>query len=427
MAIRVFVWTVPALVLLFVADCMAGPETLDSLIQAALENNRELIASSSRYQSMKHEADAAGALPDPQFTISAMDLPRKTLSLTEMEMSGISVGLSQVIPWPSKLSATSRVSRLTAEMELSNVKGRRNSLVREIKHAYYEYSYWSFAENIIDENIKLGEDIIDFMETRYSTGRASLEEVTSARVSKSELDNEKLDIRAQIRSAVFMLSQLVNDTTLTDSTLVPFLTLNLDDSLKQTPDFSNNPMLAGAATKYEAARAKHSLAKSEYWPELMVGADYLIRKYDTSQVMAGIMFPGEDMWSFHFGFTLPLWFFAKQNKMKTAARYEIDAARAEQQFVDLQLKQSVKEAQSQLESLRQRTRHFIKSIIPLSEAAYNSGFVAYEVGQIDFESLLEDQMNLYESKLEHIELVKEYHQTKAYLDELTGKEYGELK
>lgn len=425
MAIRALVWSVSVAVFLLAADIKAGPETLDSLIRTALKNNAGLLAANNRYQAMRHEAKAAGALPDPQINLSAMDLPRKTLSLTEMEMSGISVGLSQTIPWPGMLSAKSKVSKLTAEIEASGAKSLRNSLVRQIKHYYYEYSYWTFAENVVNDNIKLSEEIIDYIETRYGTGAGSLEEVVSARVSKNELINEKFHYLEQKRAAMYMIKQLVNDTTWADTSLTPFLTFNIDSVSLEQPDYSGNPNMVGAVTAYEAARAKHALAKSEYWPELMIGADYLIRKYDTSHVNAGHMLPGEDLWSFHFGFTVPLWFFAKQKKMTTATKYEIEAARFEQQAVDIELKQSIRETQALLKSMADRTRHFQVSIIPLTEAAYNSAHVAYEVGQIDFQSLLEDQIDVYESKLEHLELVKEYHQTKAYLDELIGKEYGE--
>ncbi len=425
MAIIALVWSVFAALFLVAADINAGPETLDSLIQAGLKNNASLLAANNRYLAMRHEAKAAGALPDPQINLSAMDLPRKTLSLTEMEMSGISVGLSQTIPWPGMLSAKSRYSQLTAEVEASVTKSTRNSLVRQIKHYYYEYSYWTFAENVVNDNIKLSEDIIDYIETRYGTGAGSMEEVVSARVNKNELINHKLHFLEQKRTALYMIKQLVNDTGWADTALTPFLTFNIDSVSQDQPDYSGNPGMVGAATKYEAARAKQSLAKSEYWPEFMIGADYLIRKYDSSHVSAGHMFPGEDLWSFHFGFTVPLWFFAKQKKMTTAAKYEIEAARFEQQAVDIELKQSIRDTQTMLKSLAERTRHFQMSIMPLSEAAYNSAHVAYEVGQIDFQSLLEDQISVYESKLEHLEIVKEYHQTKAYLDELIGKEYGE--
>ena len=57
--------------------------------------------------------------------------------------------------------------------------------------------------------------------------------------------------------------------------------------------------------------------------------------------------------------------------------------------------------------------------------AQGAAFVAYEVGQIDFKALLADQVNLLNAKLAHLNLVKQFHQTQAALDELTGKEYGE--
>jgi outer membrane protein TolC len=322
------------------------------------------------------------------------------------------------------LAAKSRMAKLGAEVEGADVCSMRNSIARAIKHYYYEYSYWTFAENLIDDNIHLNEQIIDYIEKRYGTGAGSMEEVLSARVAKNELENEKLDVQFEKRGALYMLKQLVNDTSSFDTTLLPFLSFRLDEIGDSIPNYSNNPGLGGAATKYEVARAKHSLAKSEYWPEFMIGADYLIRQFDSSQLNSThIAFPGEDMWSFHFGFTLPLWFFSKQSKMTKAAKYEMESAKANERAVDIGLRQSIREAQVKLRTLKERTNHFVEAIIPLTESAYDAAYVAYEVGQVDFQKLLEDQMALYMSKLEHLKQVKEFHQTKAYLDELTGSVY----
>ena len=425
MAIRAFFWSACAIALLTAADCNAGTETLDSLIRAALENNRDLMAADNRYQSMKYEAEAAGVLPDPKISLSAMNLPRKSLSLTGMDMSGISVGVSQGIPWPSRLSSVSRIAKYKAEMESANSNSVRNSIVRQVRHNYYEYSYWVFAINLLNENIGLSENIIDFVETRYANGQSSIEEVISARVSKNEMENRRLHFESVKQSALYRIRQLVHDSTISDQALSPFLTFKLGDFPAERPDYSGSPALKGASSRYQVARAKHSLAKSEYWPELMIGADYMIRKQDASRMSAGPVSPGEDLLSFHLGFSIPLWFFAKQKKMTKATKFGIESAQAEQQLVDIQLKQSIKEAQVDLRTLRERINQFVDAIIPLNEAAYEAAYVAYEVGQIDFKSLLADQINLYNSKLDHIALVKNYHQTRAYLDELIGREYGE--
>ncbi|MGH8015481.1 MAG: TolC family protein, partial [Candidatus Zixiibacteriota bacterium] len=347
MAIRAFLRTFFVLTFLSLADAKAGPGILDSLIKVALKDNAGLMAAQSRYQAMRSEAGAAGALPDPSFTISAMNLPQTTLSLVEMDMSGISLGASQTIPWPGTLFAKSRMARLSAEVELADAKSLKNSLIRQIKHYYNEYSYWSFAENLINENIKLSEQVIDYIETRFSNGTGSMEEVIAARISKNEMENMQLDVQAEKRAALYMVKKFVNDSSSTDTSLTPFMTFTLDEIPTAVPDYSNNPMLTGAATKYEVARARHSLAKSEYWPEFMIGADYLIRQYDSVTALSGhIAFPGEDMWSFHFGFTLPLWFFSKQKKMTAATKYEMGAARSEEESLNIELKQSIRETQS---------------------------------------------------------------------------------
>jgi outer membrane protein TolC len=66
---------------------------------------------------------------------------------------------------------------------------------------------------------------------------------------------------------------------------------------------------------------------------------------------------------------------------------------------------------------------YSNSIIPESEIALEAAVKAYEVGQIDFDALLAAQSDLLEVRLEYLDLLRQFNQTKAVLKELAGVSY----
>lgn len=423
MAIRGFYRS--ALLLVFLSmpgtQSFGGPLALDSLIKKALNNNTNIIAAKYLHSSADFASKAAGALPDPQLTIAASNMPRSSLSFDQTPMSGKSIGFMQPIPWPGKLSAKSKLARSISDAKSENVKIARNKVVRQVKEIYFDYSYWLLADELIDENINISKDITLFIETRYANGQSSVEEVISSEINTTELSNRKIQFETNLNSALLKLGQLTNDSMIAAADIAAFLPVDIGAYYSDAAMVTvNNPGLARAGFRLKAAQNKKSLAKSKYMPNLLLGVDYRIRSNELTEPIGG-----EDFLSFKIGLTLPLWFSSKQKNEVRSARQGILAAEAEQNSYDIMLKQAIKDRKQQLESLSEQTNKYSELIIPLSESAFEAAFVAYEVGQIDFKALLADQTKLLNAKLAHLNLVRQFHRTKAVLDELAGKEYGE--
>ncbi|MCH8028289.1 MAG: TolC family protein [candidate division Zixibacteria bacterium] len=423
MAIRGFFR--PALLFVFLsmpgAQSFGGPLALDSLIKKALDNNTNIIAAKYLHRSADFASKAAGALPDPQLTIAASNMPRSSLSFDQTPMSGKSIGFMQPIPWPGKLSAKSKLAHSIADVQSENVKIARNRVVRQVKESYYDYSYWVLATKLIDENIEISKDIIEFVETRYANGESSLEEVISSEIKSAELSNKKLQFESNQKSWLLRLGHLTNDSFIVSTEISALLPLEIDTVLPVGINaVTGNPSLARARFNINAAKNKESLARSKYLPDFKLGIDYRIRSDELTEPIGG-----EDFLSFKVGLSVPLWFFAKQKNEVRAKQQGLLAAQAEEKSISILLQQSIKDTQQQLGSLYNQAKQYQKTIIPLAEAAFEAAFAAHEVGQIDLKAVMDDQIILLNSRLAHLSLVKQFHQTQAVLDELSGKEYGE--
>jgi len=179
-----------------------------------------------------------------------------------------------------------------------------------------------------------------------------------------------------------------------------------------------NPLLEKAALSIKKSEANLNLSKSEYWPDFVLGVDYRIR-----DEVAGGPVHGADYLSFKVGFTFPLWFAKKQNnKTKSAERIVLASHQQERSIRNL-LTARLSEAQSRLELELANLKEYDTSILPESRAAVDAAEVAYEVGQVDFNDLLSALTDLFEIKLERLNLLKQFHQSVAALNELAGTSY----
>ena len=158
---------------------------LDSLIAEGLRANPDLKAANFRFQSEKLIAKASGTLPDPTLGLAFSNLPIDSYRLDETPMSGISLGITQMVPFPMKLRAKSDIGHLIATSAGFSQTELKNELIRRIKSAFYHLSYWNVIIAIIKENIALMEGLEQVAEARYAAGEGSASDVLRAQTSVS--------------------------------------------------------------------------------------------------------------------------------------------------------------------------------------------------------------------------------------------------
>ncbi|UCD62950.1 MAG: TolC family protein [Candidatus Zixiibacteriota bacterium] len=394
----------------------AGQETLDSLIAAALANNPELSSADFRARASEYRAYASAALPDPVFSVSPSNLPHSSLALDETPMSGLSLGLSQTIPWPGKLKARSHAGRFQQQQDEATAQAVRNRLIREVTGAYFDYSYWLLAGRTIDENIALIDATTRVTEERYAQGKASAHDVLRAQTTLSRLQIRRLKAAQEQESALLQLWRTVKDSSLISH--LPAYLPEFQSDQRGLPTIAGNPLVHRAEASVKQAEAQRHLARSGYWPDFTVGVDYRLREASPGDPLAG-----EDFLSFKVGISLPLWFFSKQKNEVRASQQMLLARRENEQAVRDRLDQQLKDNRLNLGVLAESLEKYDRAILPQARAGFEAAEIAYEVGRIDFNALLSAEMELLDVQLERLELLNRINQTRAQLAELAGQNY----
>ncbi len=398
-----------------------NPPALDSLIRSAVQKNPGLMAAQNRRESSLYQSRAAGTLPDPQVMLGFNNVPRSSWALDESMMSSISVGLSQALPWPGMLRAESRMASLEADLMNQETIMTRNRLIRQVKQSYYEYSFWTLARDIIGRNQELNESIKNVAEIRYTHGETSVQDFLRAHTAQTLLDNTLLEAQKNRLAALLQLARLTGS--VVDSSLEPDLPempkeiISIDtDSLP-----GNNPDLARAGLEVNLARQKLALARSRYWPELMLRIEYMIRRDTEMDPLRG-----EDMISVGLGFNLPLWFSARQKNETRSARLAMESSRYRQHDLELMVQNELSTLLVQLKTLAGQNANFRDKLVPQAQAAFEAARSAYEVGQADFGDLVMSRIELLESEMNRLMNLKEYHQMTAEVEEIIGQNSEDL-
>lgn len=399
---------------------------LDSLIAEGLRVNPYLRAAHFRFQAEKLNAKASGTLPDPTLGLAFSNLPIDTYSLDETPMSGISLGITQMVPFPLKLKAKSDIGHLVARSAGLSETELKNELVQKIKSVFYHLSYWNEAIAIIKENIALMEGLEQVAEARYAAGEGLASDVLRAQTSVSQLRNRLISAEKIYESSEEMLSNLLNRPVGIAFGTPPDLPedlpdLNLDSLLKEA--IEHNPALKKSRVKVQLSEKKKSLAKWNFWPDFSFGVDYRIRESSPMDAVKG-----SDFLTFKVGLSLPLWFFAKQNNLLGSADENLIAAQSMDEGMQRMVEYQVVERYQEAEKAKDQFELYRDAILPQAKSTLESSMIAYQVGQVDFLTLITSQLSVFNYEIEKLSTLNSLHQALADLEELTGGTYkGEIR
>jgi outer membrane protein TolC len=398
---------------LFYSYSDARQGVLDSLIQKALQSNPDIRASESMITRYKFQSNAAGALPDPSVSLGLINLPKNSLSFGETPMSGINIGVTQKLPWPGKLSNRKKLAANNYQIAQSQTDYIKTAVIKSTTDSYITYSYWSLSIPPIQEFLELLEKTKSITEVRYENGENSIQDILNISTLQSRLKVRLLEAKQNRDIALVWLRNVTYDSSLSEN-LAP--TLGEVNSVKNADvTFHGNPLLKQSELSVEKSKINKSLEKSSYYPDITLGIDYRIREQ-----VPGDPVRGQDFLSFKVGFTLPLWFHKSQRNKNEAARTMIHTSQEQMHSLVNNLTARMNEEKSNINTLIQSISEYDNSILPESRALVDAAQIAYEVGQIDFVAYLNAQKNLFEIKLERLNLLKQYHLSRARFAEIIG-------
>lgn len=398
--------------ILLVFGVTVHAESLKNLERELLENNPEIIAAKNRYLAATKVPIQEGALPDPMVSFTDFGVGHPLSRLNDSEFAYRGFGFSQDLPYPGKLSLRSKIASVKAETAEKEIRMASLRLLSEFRMAVADYLYTQRAMDITEEQQKFLAQISEIAQAKYRVGQGLQQDVLRSQVEQSMVA-EKLEMfEEELGKQQAAINRLLNRDVsaavqISDKLSATPLNLSLQDleeKLKQ-----NSPELQSKTKTEEQQRLQLQLAHKDLYPDFTASFQW---------EKTGSNF--SDYYMATVEARIPLYFWRKQKP--AIAQAELDL-KASQKDTEATLRQLLADLQEQY-VIATRTRNLLKlyneGIIPQTRVSLESAFASYQVGKIDFLSLLNNATTLLNYQNEYERRVADHEKAIAQIQAITG-------
>jgi cobalt-zinc-cadmium efflux system outer membrane protein len=388
--------------------------SLQELIKQGLSRNPEIKAMERSIDMMRARIPQARALPEPMLSVGYMGniVPIPPFDIQKDDpSSGRSLSLSQEIPLWGKRALKGKIASMDAESEWWTYEQTRLNVVGEIKDAYFELFYLDKAISIIKQNKDLLGKFARIAEARYAVGKGIQQDVLKAQVEISKLI-EQLTLLEQRRelSAGRINSLLYRDV---ESPVARTEEINAQPfsfSLGEIKEMALASFPSLKAQKQRISRQQYALelADKEFYPDISVTFNYQNRP------------AMPDMYGLMIGVKLPIFPGQRQRPALTEAASAKAMEEKRLQSIITLLSYKVQEKYLAAKTAERLVSLYKTTLIPQSSLSLESAIAGYEVGSIDFLTLLDNLVTLLNYELNYYEQVSNREKALAALEPLVG-------
>jgi outer membrane protein TolC len=388
-----------------------APPALTLLIEEGIAQNNEIKSLEDRVESLKKDIPFAGSLDDPRLGFAILNLPTDTFDFDQEAMTQKQIFIAQKIPWFGKLDLRSRRAMLRAVRQQAILEAKRLELARKIANACYELGFVAVSLEINEKLTDMVDQLLEVAETRYATGRGLQQDVLQAQVELSKLLDEKIRLKRMRRTLDDQINELLNRESFTPvqppkSLGYPDLQLNVkrlqDKALKE------NPQLRVRKAQIDIAAVEIELARKGYWPDMDFKLAYGQREED---------FNGRDLPDFisaSVTMNIPVW---KKNRQDSKLAASKKNHQAEIKFYRNLIKSLPHRV---IRDTQKNYRLFTDALIIQADQWASSSLLAYEVGAVEFNTMINAQIRLLRFELQAANYLYKIHQKRAELEEFLG-------
>jgi outer membrane protein TolC len=392
---------------------------LKQLIEDALNNNPELTAHQEGLKVYGERPAQEGALEDPRLTIGVMSLPVDTFDFNQEDMTTKQVELMQRLPFPGKLGLKKEMATkeyLAAGQALAE---KRLEISKRVKILYFDLSFVNKALEVTEKNRELLGTLTKITETKYSVGEGIQQDVLKAQVELSKVVEESITLKQQKETIKAELNSLLNrlpQSPLPDPPEIEITPASLSLEKLQEIALTKSPRLKRLAQMIEKNKVAYSLAKKDYYPDFDVAVSY-------GQRNESRLVDRSDMVSATVSIPLPLWYKNKQDKKVEETHCSINVAQAEHVAAKNEIFYRIKDLTAKEEKQKALLDLYKMGIIPQARQSLDSAIAGYRVNKVDFLTLLDNRMTLYNYEVFYHQTLADYEKNLAELEEVTGETF----
>ena len=390
---------------------------LKALIAELEERNPELSATRREVDVRLAGIAPAGAPPDPTITAGYMSgfLRPPFFPSADTPNAFRQFGVSQELPYPGKLSLRTSVAKTEADVARWNVEDVRLRLIADLKMAYVEYVLVDRSLAIVERSRTTLDQFRQIAEARYSVGKATQQDVFNAQLQQSilierraGLARQKISLQAAINRFVYRASD--TPIAVEDQIDVQAVTDSVDALQARAND--RYPALKRDQEGINRQQQALALAKRERLPDFTVNL--------TTQKFVGDM---PWMYGVDVMVTVPIFWQRKQQPLVAQAAALLEVASHMRENTQSDAAARVAQNFAGITSSLHLMTLYSDSVLPQARLALESSLSAYQVGTVDFLTVLTNFNAVLNYEIGYEEQQAQYRLALAALEPLVGTEF----
>jgi outer membrane protein TolC len=402
----------------FTASGSYNTTLLPDLIAEALENNPEIQAAQQEREAARQRIAPAQALDDPMLEAGVINAPLASSPFNREDMTMKMIGLSQRLPFPGKRGLRREVASKDAEAIDQGYHETVNRVVHDLKTVYFDLGLTLEMIKLVEKNKQTLEHFLRIAEARYQVGQGSQADVLKAQTQVSRMQDRLLGLaREQPAFEAELIRALGRNTRGEIPVPVALQIQEIPLALEtlQQEAWVQRPQLLALQSLIARNEKSVDLARKAYYPDFDVRFSYGQR----DNMLDGVR--RDDMVSMTVAVNLPVWrgskiepriMEAQAMRDQTASLYQ-----AQRNEIAAGLRQQIAMAEQSLKS----ARLYQRAILPQAKLTVESALTAYQVNRVDFLTLLDNQMTVFDYEANLIAAMANYNKALAEIDWLVGR------
>ncbi len=371
--LRIFILAMAALLL--GNSSFAQELKLSDLVDEALKNNPDILASKARIEASKHRIPQLKSLPDPLLSFGYQNEGFKRYTYGEEPNSQWMFSASQQFLFPGKRALKGEMAVRDAESLEAMHELLKLRTAARVKELYYDLFLAYKNIDLLKDKRDLFVRIEDLALARYAAGKAMQQEVLMAQTEKYMLLEKEEMFKQKIQSQEAMLRAAIGREKgpslgkPIDPVFQPFI-ITIDEALQMAE--KNSPEIKARTKMVEAADTKVLMARKEYYPDFNIAATYFNRSGDFV-----------DMWSATATINIPIYFKTKQEPALMEAKASLVQTKQELEAVKLMIAAAIQDNFSMLRSSEKLMDLYKNGLIPKNSQDVDSALTGYATGRTE--------------------------------------------
>jgi outer membrane protein TolC len=404
-----------SVVLLISSICVAWAEELRlrDLIEEGLQKSPEIMASESRALAAGYRPPQAGSLPDPMIMFGYQNEGWDRYTFGEEPDAQWMFSVSQMFPFPGKLSLKEEMARQDAEGTSIIHESVKLKTIARIRELYYDLFLAYKNIDLIKERTELFSRIEDAALARYSSGMGMQQEVLMAQTEKYMLLEKEEMQKQKIQSFEAMLNSTVGRDVNAplgrpEAQALSLETKSLDELLNKA--YEHSPEIRARQRMVAAAEAKVKMAEKEYYPDFTLAANYFTR--GGGQFM--------DMWSLTTTINIPVFYRTKQRQAVLEAKAALAEAKRMLEATRLMVASAIRDTYSMWKTAKRLADLYKEGLMPKTYQDFESALAGYTNGKTEAITVINRLKALIDFETLYWTQIAEREKASARFEAMTG-------